>query len=169
MYSRAVKTSIAYITMRFLKVLKLDQLVIVPMAMGSEVGAMKRKVLNLWRKTLGFPGGTSGKELACQFRRHKTTGLIPGIPWRRAWQPTPVFLLRHPHGQGRLVATVHGVAKSDNWSDLTHAYKEDPRFHFPLFPQISRQIPNALLVFYLRFLRDSLGFPGSLVGTESMC
>ena len=51
----------------------------------------------------------------------------------------------------------------------THAHKEDPRFHFPLFPQISRQIPNALLVFYLRFLRDSLGFPGSLVGTESIC
>ena len=120
MYSRAVKTSIAYITMRFLKVLKLDQPVIVPVAMGSEVGAMKHKVLNLWRKTLGFPGGTSGKELACQFRRHKTTGSIPGIPWRRAWQPTPVFLLRDPHGQSRLVATVHGVAKSDNWSDLAH-------------------------------------------------
>ena len=47
MYSRAVKTSIAYITMRFLKVLKLDQPVIVPVAMGSDVGAMKHKVLNL--------------------------------------------------------------------------------------------------------------------------
>ena len=25
------------------------------------------------------------------------------IPWRRAWQPTPVFLPGEYHGQGRLV------------------------------------------------------------------
>ena len=25
------------------------------------------------------------------------------IPWRRAWQPTPVFLLGESHGQRRLV------------------------------------------------------------------
>ena len=25
------------------------------------------------------------------------------IPWRRAWQPTPVFLLENAHGQGSLV------------------------------------------------------------------
>ena len=24
------------------------------------------------------------------------------IPWRRAWQPTPVFLLENPHGQRSL-------------------------------------------------------------------
>ena len=43
----------------------------------------------------GFPGGTSGKKLACLCRRHKRHGLVPWvrkIPWRRAWQPTPVFL-----------------------------------------------------------------------------
>ena len=28
----------------------------------------------------GFPGGTSGKETACQCRRHKRLGLIPGNP-----------------------------------------------------------------------------------------
>ena len=43
----------------------------VPTAMGSEVGAARHKVLSL-RKTLGFPGGTSGKEPACQFRKHET-------------------------------------------------------------------------------------------------
>ena len=44
---------------------------------------------------LGFPGGASGKEPACQCRRHKRCGFDPWvgkIPWRRAWQPTPVFL-----------------------------------------------------------------------------
>ena len=44
---------------------------------------------------MGFPGGTSGKEPACQFRRHKRYRFDPWvgkIPWLRAWQPTPVFL-----------------------------------------------------------------------------
>ena len=34
------------------------------------------------------------------------------IPWRREWQPTPVFLPGECHGQRSLVATGHGVAKS---------------------------------------------------------
>ena len=131
------------------------------MAMGSEVGAARHKVLNL-RKTLGFPGGISGKEPACRFRRHKRHRFDPWvgkIPWRRPWQPTPVSLPGKSHGQRRLVATVWGVTKSPTQLKRlsTHVYKEDPRFHFPLFPQISGQIQNALLVFYLRFLRDSLG------------
>ena len=44
---------------------------------------------------MGFPGGASGKEPTCQCRRHKRRGFDPWvkkIPWRRAWQPTPVFL-----------------------------------------------------------------------------
>jgi len=34
------------------------------------------------------------------------------IPWRREWQPTPVFLPGESHGQRSWWATVHGVAKS---------------------------------------------------------
>ena len=40
----------------------------------------------------GFPGGLDGKESACSVG---DLGLIPGLgrfPWRRPWQPTPVFL-----------------------------------------------------------------------------
>ena len=50
----------------------------------------------------GFPGGTSGKEPTCQCRRHKRHRFHPWvgkIPWRRAWQPTPVFLPGESHGQ----------------------------------------------------------------------
>ena len=50
----------------------------------------------------GFPGGASGKEPICQFRRHKRHGFNPWvvkIPWRRAWQPTPIFLPGKSHGQ----------------------------------------------------------------------
>ena len=50
--------------------------------------------------------GTSGKEPACQCWRHKRCVFdlwVGKIPWRRAWQPTPVFLPRESHGQRSLV------------------------------------------------------------------
>ena len=43
----------------------------------------------------GFPGGAGCKESTCQCRRHKRPGFdlwVGKIPWRRKWQPTPVFL-----------------------------------------------------------------------------
>ena len=51
-------------------------------------------------------GGTSGKQPTYQCRRYKRCGFNPWvkkIPWRRAWQPTPVFLPGEPHGQRSLV------------------------------------------------------------------
>ena len=50
--------------------------------------------------------GGSGKEPTCQCARHKTLSLDPWvrkIPWRRKWQPTPVFLTGESHGQRSLV------------------------------------------------------------------
>ena len=50
---------------------------------------------------VGFPGSASVKESACQRRRHKRPEfdpLVRKIPWRRAWQPTPVFLPGESHG-----------------------------------------------------------------------
>ena len=52
---------------------------------------------------LGFPGGTDGKESACQAG---DLGSIPGLgrfPWRREWLPTPVFLPGESRGQRSLV------------------------------------------------------------------
>jgi len=37
-------------------------------------------------------------------------------PWRRKWQPTPVFPPRESHGQRSLTGYVHGTAKS--WTQL---------------------------------------------------
>ena len=50
---------------------------------------------------LGFPGGASGKEPSSQCKRHEmqVQSLDWKIPWRRAWQPTPVYLPRESHGQ----------------------------------------------------------------------
>ena len=42
-----------------------------------------------------FPGGASGKESTCPCTRCKRHGFslwVGKILWRRAWQPTPVFL-----------------------------------------------------------------------------
>ena len=68
---------------------------------------------------MGFPGGASGKEPACQCRRCKRLGFDPWvgkIPWRKAWQPTPVFSWKNPMDRGAWWATAHGVAK--NQTDL---------------------------------------------------
>ena len=49
-----------------------------------------------------FPGSPSGKEPACQCRRCRRCWSDPWfgkIPWRRKWQPTPVFLPGKSYGQ----------------------------------------------------------------------
>ena len=48
---------------------------------------------------LGFPGYSDGKESSCQCRRPRFNPWIRQIPWRREWQPTPVFLSGKFHGQ----------------------------------------------------------------------
>ena len=54
-----------------------------------------------------LPMWLSGKESACQCRKLRRCWLDPWdgkIPWRRKWQPTPVFLPGKSHGQRRLVS-----------------------------------------------------------------
>ena len=68
-----------------------------------------------------FLGGASGKEPACQCRRRKTWGFNPWIGkilWRRAWQPTPVFLPGEIRGTEES-GVVHGVAESDTTEQLS--------------------------------------------------
>ena len=59
-----------------------------------------------WFLISGGPGGTSGKEPACQCRRPKRPRFNPWvwtIPWRRAQQPAPVFLPGESQGQMSLM------------------------------------------------------------------
>jgi len=54
----------------------------------------------------GFPGGTSSNKPTCQCGRHNRCGFDPWVRkilWRRAQQPTPVFLSGKSPGQRRLV------------------------------------------------------------------
>ena len=61
----------------------------------------------LWKGKFdsGLRRWSSGKESACQCRRgkrHRFNLWVGKIPWRRAWQPIPVFLPGESHGQRSL-------------------------------------------------------------------
>ena len=70
---------------------------------------------------MGFPRGAGGKEPARQCRKQKRWGFDPWvgkIPWRRAWQPTPVFLPGESHGQRSLADySPQGGRVRHHWSD----------------------------------------------------
>ena len=71
---------------------------------------------------LDFPSGTSGKVPACQCRRHKRRGFDPWvekIPWRRKWQPTPLFLPGKSHGQRSLVGYSPQGCKESHTAEVT--------------------------------------------------
>ena len=70
----------------------------------------------------GFPGGTSGKELACQCRRHKSGRFDPWVGkilQGRAWQLTPVFLPGEAHGQRSLVGYSPWGCKESDTTEVT--------------------------------------------------
>ena len=50
-----------------------------------------------------FPGGFSSKESACKCRRCRFDSRFGKMPWRRKWQPTPVFLPAEFHRQRSLI------------------------------------------------------------------
>ena len=66
---------------------------------------------------MGFPGDASGKETACQCRRHKRCGFDPWvrtIPLEESLEPTPVFLPGEAHGQRSLAGySPWGFKESD--------------------------------------------------------
>ena len=68
--------------------------------------------------TQGFPDDASGKEPTCQCRSQRRLRFDPWvrkIPWRRAWQPPPVFLPGESHGPRSLMG----------YSPLGHRVRHD--------------------------------------------
>ena len=45
---------------------------------------------------IDFPDGSDGKGVCLQCRRRRFDTSVGKIPWRRKWQPTPVFCLENP-------------------------------------------------------------------------
>ena len=82
----------------------------------------QRIYVNVWliyfavREKLGFPGGTSGKEPACQCRRRvRDVGLTPwlGVPLEEEHSNLPQYsYLKNPMDSGAWWAMVYRVKKS---------------------------------------------------------
>ena len=101
---------------------------------GSEQGLWSQ--VGLKSQLYHFPGGTTqavpdgypdvanGNESTCQCRRCKRCEFDPWvgkIPWRRAWQPTPVFLPGESHGQRSLAGySPRGRKESDTTEATEH-------------------------------------------------
>ena len=78
---------------------------------------------------LDFPGGASGKEPTYQSgrcKRHSFDPWVWKIPWRRAWQPTPVFLPGECHGQGNLVGFHPQGPKESDTTEVTSCMHARP-------------------------------------------
>ena len=76
----------------------------------------------------GFPRGASGKEPTCQYRRlkgHEFNPWVGKIPWRRACQPTPVFLPGESHGQRSLAGYSPWGCKELNMTERLSTAKWD--------------------------------------------
>ena len=75
----------------------------------------------------------SGKEPACQCRRHGFDLWVGKIPWRRAWQPTPVFLPGESHGpEPGGLRSIGSQRTGHGWSDwacthITIASRDIPK------------------------------------------
>ena len=70
----------------------------------------------------GFSGGSVIKESTCQCKRRRFDPWIGKIPWRRKWQPTPVFLPGKSHGQKSLVGYSPWGHKESNTTERAHTH-----------------------------------------------
>ena len=71
----------------------------------SREGGKQKEQNSSMNPSWGFPAGASLKEptaKAGRLNRHGFESCIGKIPWRRARQPTPVFLPGESHGQRSL-------------------------------------------------------------------
>ena len=72
---------------------------------------------------LGLPWWLRQWRIYLQFRRPGFYPWVRKIPWRREWQPTPVFLPREIHRQGILAGySPWGCKESDTSEWLTFTY-----------------------------------------------
>ena len=97
---------------------------------------------------MDFQADASGKESSCQCRRCKSHGFEPcvgKIPWRREWQPTPVFLPGKSHAQRSLIGGSPGSKESDTTGQPSteHIYKMS-----------GSQIFSAKDIFFLQCLKQ---------------
>ena len=98
---------------------------------------------NQKKRANGFPGGASGKEPACQCRRHRRPGFdawVRKIPWRRVWQPTPVFLPGESQGHRSLVGYSPQGCKESDMTEVTQRTQQRYNIYNSLVLEIVLEI-----------------------------
>ena len=79
-----------------------------------------------WLISFSVIAAASGKEPVSQnwsYKRHGFDPWIGKIPWRRAWQPTPVFFLENPHEQRSLAGySLSGLKELDMTEATYHTH-----------------------------------------------
>ena len=102
----------------------------------------------------GLPGDSVTKNPAAvqESRRHGFDPWVRKIPWRRAWQPTPVFLSAESREQRRLKVygpwggKVSGITEVNLAWHRTWVYSEDMKKTLPMF---KKKLINFILIFWL--------------------
>ena len=72
----------------------------------------------------GFPGGSEVKSVCLQCRRPGFNPWVEKIPWRRKWQPIPVFLPGESHGWRSLVGYSPWGHKESDMAEPLSFYRD---------------------------------------------
>ena len=82
--------------------------------------------------------------------------MIPGLgrhPWRRKWQPTPVFLPGEPQGQRSLVGySPWGHKESDTTERFHFQFSKNDCISGYIFSRFSNKCSGSLFSIYLLYL-----------------
>ena len=80
-----------------------------------------------------FSRRSFGSRICLQCRKPRFSPWVGNIPWRREWEPTPVFLPGEPHGQRNLAGfSPWGHKESDTTEQLTLHYTCGPNGKEPI-------------------------------------
>ena len=85
--------------------------------------------VELWRFNSNFQMGVS---LIAQLVKNLGSGVNPWvgkIPWRRKWQPTPVFVPGESHGQRSLVGYSPRGRKESDTTERLHSHFHSYHYH----------------------------------------
>ena len=84
---------------------KMSVFIPIPKKGSAKEGSDYHMVVLISHASRGIPGGSAVKNLPAMRETQETRvwSLVRKMSWRRAWQPTPVFLPWESHGQRSLV------------------------------------------------------------------